>query len=402
MVGRLVREDVHAASGEVVKPKFGRLLSLRYKGAMKPKNIPALTGLRFFAAMAIVLTHSQDGLIPMGSFWPFDLTGAVAVFFVLSGFVLTIGADQHRSWSDFFVARVARIWPMHLAALVFLLILFYPWSTYYFHHAETLEQLPINALLLQSWFPDRATYWSYNAPSWSISCELFFYATFPIAVVLLSRQSLLRLTVLISVIFCGIILIGKARPDIDPNWLGQVLPLSCYGDFAIGIAACTWWKLLPPAKTSYGHGTIIQFAALALAVGANAFFATRAFIPSIAAASSFLHASGPAPFYAALLFALARYDGLLSRGLSIRIVVYGGEISYSLYLVHQLLIRRHHTIPAFLAHVPFQFADFLVIAFVTSIAAHHLIEKPARRRILALWRSIKQQPQRGIAADTAD
>ncbi len=39
-------------------------------------NIPSLTGARFFAAAAIVLTHSQVApLFPEGSFWPFDLAG---------------------------------------------------------------------------------------------------------------------------------------------------------------------------------------------------------------------------------------------------------------------------------------------------------------------------------------
>src|ERR1700723_3432182 len=91
---------------------IGQMRRLRYKRTMKPKNIPALTGLRLFAAMAIVLTHSQTGyFFQMGAFAPFDLDGAVPVFFVLSGFILTLGANKYKSWSDFFVARFARIWP---------------------------------------------------------------------------------------------------------------------------------------------------------------------------------------------------------------------------------------------------------------------------------------------------
>jgi peptidoglycan/LPS O-acetylase OafA/YrhL len=72
-------------------------------------SFPALTGLRFFAAMAIVLWHSQTGFFKPGAFDPFCLTGAVPLFFGLSGFVLTINAGKYRSWADFFVARIARI-----------------------------------------------------------------------------------------------------------------------------------------------------------------------------------------------------------------------------------------------------------------------------------------------------
>ena len=45
-------------------------------------NIPALTGLRFFLSMAIVLWHSQTGyFFTYGAFQPFFLAGAVPVFF---------------------------------------------------------------------------------------------------------------------------------------------------------------------------------------------------------------------------------------------------------------------------------------------------------------------------------
>jgi len=52
---------------------------------------PALTGLRFFAAAAIVAWHSQTGyFLPPNAFRPFLLDGGVQLFFVLSGFVLRV------------------------------------------------------------------------------------------------------------------------------------------------------------------------------------------------------------------------------------------------------------------------------------------------------------------------
>src|SRR6202041_3015201 len=154
-------------------------------------------------------------------------------------------------WSDFFVARFARIWPTHMAALIFTFAIFYPYSMYFFHYTIWMIRLALNALLLQSWSPIAATYWSYNAPSWSLSCEMFFYAVFPIAVVILSRHTVVRLLALIAVTFSAIFLIANAYPHIDPNWLESVLPLSSLPLFGIGVAAGIFYRRLPATTASF-------------------------------------------------------------------------------------------------------------------------------------------------------
>jgi hypothetical protein len=59
------------------------------------RNIPALTGLRFFAAALIVLWHSQTGyFLSDNYFQAFNPTAAVPLFFVLSGFVLTVNSAK--------------------------------------------------------------------------------------------------------------------------------------------------------------------------------------------------------------------------------------------------------------------------------------------------------------------
>jgi peptidoglycan/LPS O-acetylase OafA/YrhL len=351
------------------------------------QNIPALTGLRFFAAMAIVLWHSQTGyFFKIGAFKPYNLAGAVPVFFVLSGFVLTIGADRYRSWSDFFVARVARIWPAHVTAVVFLFWVFYPYSLDFFHHAETVWRLALNVLLLQAWSPNMPTYWSYNAPSWSVSCELFFYALFPMAFAFLNRQTFVRTAAIVAAIFGCIVAVDTVHPGLDANWLGSVFPVSCFAAFAMGIGAGVWRKSLPASRAGYLSSTVIQGAAVASALAANALFASHpvAFTPG---AKLFVLTFGAAPFYAAFLLTLARYDGLVSRALSCRAFVYGGEISYSIYLFHQILIRWHSGELIAFASVPiwWQYAGLLAATATLASVVHHLVERPARRWMLAGW-----------------
>src|SRR5260370_9304602 len=83
-------------------------------------KLDALTGLRFFAAFAIVIHHSRGTFLTADrlSDWPLD--SAVSFFFVLSGFVLTHVYPQLPSREHigkFLFSRFSRIWPVHLFSL---------------------------------------------------------------------------------------------------------------------------------------------------------------------------------------------------------------------------------------------------------------------------------------------
>ena len=92
-----------------------------------PKNqLDALTGLRFLAALHVVVFHSRSlfSAAPQ-AIQDFLFTGSVAValFFTLSGFVLTINyAAPDRSaipnLRQFWAARFARIYPLYLVAFI--------------------------------------------------------------------------------------------------------------------------------------------------------------------------------------------------------------------------------------------------------------------------------------------
>jgi peptidoglycan/LPS O-acetylase OafA/YrhL len=144
------------------------------------RAIPALTGVRFVFALAVVLYHlslpggAMDGIgLPH---WPLFVRQVVAAgyigvqcFFVLSGFILAhtyAGLSPERA-REFYRARFARVYPVFLLGVV---LSFPSWP------AVGWWSLPLWLLLLQGWM---STTVSGNGPDWSLSVEAFFYALFP-------------------------------------------------------------------------------------------------------------------------------------------------------------------------------------------------------------------------------
>src|SRR6266446_3820239 len=145
------------------------------------RQIKCLTSLRFFAAAMIVVFHSVNAFrIWDNTKIPYPLAQGVSFFFVLSGFILTYVYPSLKGGHgirDFYVARIARIWPAHFVAFLLLLLLIpsggWVWK------GEHLWEIGItNLSLVHAWIPVASYYFSFNSVSWSISTEAFFYLAF--------------------------------------------------------------------------------------------------------------------------------------------------------------------------------------------------------------------------------
>ena len=150
------------------------------------QQITALTGLRFVAALVVVVSHYPE-LVPIsGLAVALDRQGGagVNVFFVLSGFVLTYSyfdsfRNTPRGSASFLRARLARIFPMHVAAL----ILVTPVILLIASERPSLRSWFVNVTMLQALIPVKETQ-LWNIPSWSVSDELIFYCLFPVFIYL--------------------------------------------------------------------------------------------------------------------------------------------------------------------------------------------------------------------------
>jgi len=199
-------------------------------------RLDSLTGLRFFAAWLVLQHHFTNfALVPvLQRYTGFGATG-VTFFFVLSGFVLTWSFVPSDTAPRFYWRRFARIWPLHALTTLLALPVFYTWRD------VPLEWGPVllSFALLHAWVPTATTYFAGNPASWSLSCEMFFYAVHPLLIRRVLGWS-------VAVIGGAMLAVGVATvvvadlaidwPDRIAGWLLYISPVFRIGEFFLGMA----------------------------------------------------------------------------------------------------------------------------------------------------------------------
>jgi len=355
----------------------------------KPARLGALTSLRFFAAMAVAVHHSMGTRLPADFIGPaLSLSRGVSFFFVLSGFILYYVYPELptlQSVRKFFVARVARLWFPHVAALLALVILLR--SEFYY---GGIGPFIANVLMIHAWIPEWTYFFSFNAVSWSISTEFGFYVLFPLLVwkfektwwaVLLGSAAI----ALGLILLCAFADIPTWKPGLDgATTLGllYVNPLARLFEFVLGMCVALWWKRLTPQfSSSVALWTVIEVVAIALVIYDLRIFSWR--LNHLALTSALpifyewtIHVASCFSF-ALLIFVMAGGRGVIGQALSRQPFILLGEISYSVYLLHQLLIGvfRQDFAPE---PGPVTFLIYLVTLIAFSICVYYAIERPGR------------------------
>jgi peptidoglycan/LPS O-acetylase OafA/YrhL len=346
-------------------------------------RLSALTGLRFIAAMMIFWHHSHTmfGLPNPG----LGLDQGVSFFFILSGFILSYvypKLDDAGTIRRFFIARVARIWPAHLVTLALFFVFTGATLNWYFL---------ANLFLVQSWIPILNSYFSFNAVSWSISTEFFFYLMFPLLIGSFSRRWFVYLLAAAAVVIGFFALANgggfpsSSNDHVSVHGLVYINPLVRLFEFVAGMCCCLLWKRLQSWRMpdSLALFTLLECAALALAIYlmTNPLHAwSYRFHP--AGNEWFGHTSG-IPGFCAVLIVFAMGRGLLSRVLSTRTAIVLGEISFSLYLVHSMVLSLFPVQLKGLLNAPWHIGFLCALAVTLALAylIWALAEMPARQLI---------------------
>jgi peptidoglycan/LPS O-acetylase OafA/YrhL len=364
-------------------------------------EIKALTGLRIVASVWVVLFHFR----PMVSDVSLDLRENLApvlncgaqgvdLFFILSGFVLTYNYLDRmgRRWSlrgtvHFLWLRLARVWPvylvtLHLAAAWFIL-------TQHVGHTPSPDVGRLTAisyvrqvLLVQLWFQPFFDLSSWDGPAWSISAEWLAYLLFGVLVLVIFRiQHATRARGLMLLAFAAslppVLLLLSSGVFYTPwSWLPRIVT-----QFAAGALACAAVRRLRPTdrgRRIAGYLSVL----LVVAIVGILYFLQAQPITGVYDSGGVVDL-----LFVPLVITLAIGVGSLPRLLSTRFMVYGGEISFCLYMVHELVHTSwtwavvNFQLRPWQTDNPWRWNIFglLAIAVVLSILLYHVVEEPARR-----------------------
>ena len=385
------------------------------------QHLKSLTGLRFLAALSVFVAHLPSrwsefdfGTMPLGA-------AGVGFFYVLSGFILTYvygsrrncavvnvgepGQDLSRpdadrfSYKKFYIRRFARIWPLHLVTLLISLF-FVIGITAFFNGKYPVGKLLVNGSLLQSWIPDYGWIYSLNGPAWSLSVEAFFYAVFPLLVLGGARKFAGKFVLIVGVTIVLLMGLGYFAPTAEgpKNLVSAIIhtnPLIRLFEFATGIG-CGFYYLKRRAgclaATDWRRDTkfeLVAVAALILFFGVLYWLGLYAAKPAYGVPAPFwywIRFSGAAPVFAFLVLTFASTQGLVSRLLACRLMVYLGEISYSFYMIHMgvmLVLARQQWNDGWWVTMGVAGCSFVLSVFLASIL-YQLVELPCRRWIVGI------------------
>lgn len=366
---------------------------------MRTGEIKALSGLRIVAALWVVLFHFRPLLEQAApgfrsALAPILNSGAqgVDLFFILSGFVLTWSYLDKMGprWSTratlrFLWLRLARVWPiylvtMHLAALWIIFTLYVGHIPSEAVHELTAGNYLSQFFLVQLWSEPFFDGTSWNGPAWSISAEWLAYLLFCPLILVIFRighatraRGMLLLAVAAS-LPPTMLLLATGFFYSPWSWLPRIVM-----QFTAGALACVAVR-----KLQTTHRSRQAAGWVALLLGA-----------SIVGLLYWLDAH-PSPriydsvglvdlLFVPLVVSLAIGAGSLPGFLSLRPLVYLGHISFSLYMVHEIVHTAWNwaVLQFEIVLVPSLWAKAVVAglilgALLASAALYHFVEEPAR------------------------
>ncbi len=314
------------------------------------KDLPNLDMVRALAVVCVLVSHILSALnrIPQG-YWYGGF--GVCLFFVHTALVLMWSLERRPNTVDFYVRRIARIYPLAIVAVTIAVLTHAPTGVFregdgFFHYmASSLKQVATHFLLIQNFFSGSFILY----PMWSLPIEVQMYVLLPVLFFFLRKNMALWPLLLFWALAAAI-----AHQAFGPEV--QNLPVSI-PFFLPGLMAYVGFPrrraMLP------GWSFVLALAAVTW-IGGHAGSQQRAWWPCLALGlmlPSFRQMGQN--FFTKLCWYVARYS-------------YGIYLTHPFALVLAFYVGRGWSWPV-------QFAVLFGSLAAFSVAAFHLIEAPFMR-----------------------
>jgi peptidoglycan/LPS O-acetylase OafA/YrhL len=277
------------------------------------------------------------------------------------------------------------VWPVYLVTLHLAAL----WVIFTLHvgrvPAPEASQLTATSyvrqiLLVQLWVQPYFDGSSWDGPAWSISAEWLAYLLFGLIVLVIFRMMrATRARTLMLLAFTAslppvVLLLTSGQFYTPWSWLPRIVT-----QFTAGALACAAVRRLQPTDRARRVAGYLS-ALLIVAIAGSLYLFDAHPLTGVYDTGGVVDM-----LFVPLVIALAIGMGSLPRLLSTRVMVYGGQISFCLYMVHELV----HTAWGWaVEQFELKLEDFpwkwnvigvLAITVGASILLYHLVEEPARR-----------------------
>ena len=295
---------------------------------------------------------------------------------MLSGFIL-----QH-SYRDslnevgaarFVALRATRLYPVHLFIIVALLLIV-PFNEIEVRGTLTEWRVLATAFLVQAWSLNRDVNFAVNPPAWSISVELFFYSCFPLISRAAVRRPLLTVLAPLAAVTCFVLLVppvGTPR-----QWLSVYMmnPVVRIPEFILGVGLYELRARWMTAKGSVNRWSLAEVTSLLFVAALNA-----ACWPSYNWLGAHIGTPfrdwvmfdvGTTPAFCVVIVVFSLRRGIVNRLLDIKPLVFLGEISFAIYMLHVPILQLGRM-------WGWTVEESLVATIIAAAIAHLFIERPS-------------------------
>lgn len=335
--------------------------------------IKPLTSLRFIFALMVFAAHCYVIDPHFSHFLYKEGFVGVSFFFVLSGFIIAYNyqrkfESRNISRREFWIARFARVYPLHIATLML-----YPLvgGALLAMNWDTVLKLVSQLFLVHPFIPQTDYFFAFNSPSWSLGCEQLFYFLFPFLALWLNDTRKLFWILIATglIVACGMYFTPEEQ--IRAYW--YVNPLTRLPDFLVGMLLFKLYNK-STGNWSVNRATWFEIGAVALFI-AFYYCGSAGVLPKVYRYSVYYWLP-----VSLLLYVFAINKGIISRFLSNKYLVIGGDISYAMYLIHLFIIELYKSTGW---NYPWQIVIpiLLLITICYSLLSYRYFEKPVNKYI---------------------